>query len=95
MKSEKITFKGALGENLSGRIDMPPSILIGHSPGGAAVLQDAHKITSSKAVVTIDPPSDPKHVEKHFESHKEEIEKKGEAVVKLAGWAEIYLNRKR
>ena len=162
MKSEKITFKGALGEKLSGRIDMPegesracalfahcftcsknlravgnitsalaekgietlrfdftglgesagdfadtnfssniddlvaaanylksrnksPSILIGHSLGGAAVLQAGHKIGSSKAVVTIGAPSEPKHVEKHFESHKQEIQEKGEAVVKLAG----------
>ncbi len=162
MRSEKITFKGALGEKLSGRIDMPegeivscalfahcftcsknlravgnitkalaskgietlrfdftglgesegdfadtnfssniddliaaanfmksrsggPAILIGHSLGGAAVLQAAHKLDSVKAVVTIGAPSEPKHVEKHFESKKEEIERDGEAVVKLAG----------
>ncbi|TVR17373.1 MAG: alpha/beta hydrolase [Balneolaceae bacterium] len=162
MKSEKVEFKGALGEKLSGRIDMPegeivscalfahcftcsknlravgnitkvlaskgietlrfdftglgesegdfadtnfssniddlvaaakfmnerrggPAILIGHSLGGAAVLQAAHKLDSVKAVVTIGAPSEPKHVEKHFESKKEEIERDGEAVVKLAG----------
>jgi putative redox protein len=62
-----------------------PSILIGHSLGGAAVLQAAHKMEAVKAVVTIGAPSEPKHVEHHFESKKEEIEEKGEAVVNLAG----------
>ena len=62
-----------------------PSILIGHSLGGAAVLQAAHRIPSVKAVVTIGAPSEPKHVERHFESKKEEILEKGEAIVKLAG----------
>lgn len=162
MKSEKVEFKGALGETLSGRIDSPegeikactlfahcftcsknlkavgnitkalakkgvstlrfdftglgesegdfantnfssnvddlvaaakfmeserrpPAILIGHSLGGAAVLQAAHRIDSADAVVTIGAPSNPSHVEHHFESKKEEIKKTGEAVVKLAG----------
>jgi len=64
---------------------MAPAILIGHSLGGAAVLQAAHRIKSSIAVVTIGAPSEPKHVEHHFESSKKEIEENGEAVVKLAG----------
>lgn len=162
MKSERIEFKGALGEMLAGRIDKPesdvkacalfahcftcsknlkavgnitkalaaegvetlrfdftglgesdgdfsdtnfssnvddlvsaykymkkreaaPSILIGHSLGGAAVLQAAHRMKNVKAVVTIGAPSDPGHVEHHFESKKEEIERTGEAVVRLAG----------
>lgn len=62
-----------------------PKILIGHSLGGAAVLQAARRIPSVKAVVTIGAPSEPKHVERHFESKKDEILEKGEAVVKLAG----------
>lgn len=62
-----------------------PSIIIGHSLGGAAVLQAAHRIDSAKAVITIGAPSEPKHVEHHFESSKQEIEEKGEAIVKLAG----------
>ena len=64
---------------------MSPSILIGHSLGGAAVLQASHRIDSAKAVVTIGAPSEPKHVQRHFESSKDEIEENGEAVVKLAG----------
>ncbi len=62
-----------------------PTILIGHSLGGAAVLQAASKIDTAKAAVTIGAPSEPKHVEHHFESKREEIEKEGAAVVKLAG----------
>lgn len=62
-----------------------PEILIGHSLGGAAVIQAASKIESSKAVVTIGSPSDPAHVRKHFESKEEDIIRDGLAVVKLAG----------
>lgn len=62
-----------------------PTVLIGHSLGGAAVLQAAHKIDSVKAVATIGAPSEPKHVEKHFESKRDEIEEKGSAVVNLGG----------
>jgi uncharacterized OsmC-like protein/alpha/beta superfamily hydrolase len=39
-----------------------PSILIGHSLGGAAVLAAAHRIPEARAVVTINAPSDPGHV---------------------------------
>jgi alpha/beta superfamily hydrolase len=62
-----------------------PQIIIGHSLGGAAVIQAAHKIESLRAVATIGAPSEPKHVEHHFESKREEIEKTGSAIVKLAG----------
>lgn len=65
--------------------DSAPSVLIGHSLGGAAVLQASQRMEHIKAVVTIGGPSDPVHVERHFESKKEEIEQTGEAVVKLAG----------
>ncbi len=43
-----------------------PKILIGHSFGGAAVLQAAAKIPSSVAVVTIAAPADPGHVKTCF-----------------------------
>lgn len=62
-----------------------PKILIGHSLGGAAVLQAAAQISSSVAVATIGAPCDPKHVSHLLESTREEIEEKGEAKVKLAG----------
>lgn len=62
-----------------------PEILIGHSLGGAAVLQAASKISDSKAVATIGAPSNPAHVKKNFALKLDEIESKGEATVTLAG----------
>jgi len=64
-----------------------PAILIGHSLGGAAVLQAAHRVPASKAVVTINAPAEPQHVERHLTSSIEEIEQCGEAEVVLAGRA--------
>ena len=62
-----------------------PKILIGHSLGGAAVLQAAAKISSALAVVTIAAPADPGHVSLALGESKEIIEQRGEAVVDLAG----------
>lgn len=62
-----------------------PRMLIGHSLGGAAVLQAASKIPSALAVVTIAAPADPGHVERALGSTKEKIESCGEAEVNLAG----------
>jgi putative redox protein len=62
-----------------------PQIIIGHSLGGAAVLQAAKEIDSLNAVVTIAAPHDPEHVAHHFESMRDQIEREGEARVNLAG----------
>ena len=62
-----------------------PKILIGHSFGGAAVLQAAGRISSSKAVVTIAAPSDPQHVTHALGSATASIQSRGEAKVNLAG----------
>jgi len=62
-----------------------PSLLIGHSLGGAAVLYAAHELNSVKAVATIGAPSDPSHVRENFALKIDEIEEKGEAQVTLAG----------
>ena len=62
-----------------------PSLLVGHSLGGAAVLAAAGQIEEAKAVVTIGAPADPGHVSHLFESSRSEIEAKGSAVVNLAG----------
>ncbi|MFO7892301.1 MAG: bifunctional alpha/beta hydrolase/OsmC family protein [Longimicrobiales bacterium] len=62
-----------------------PDILIGHSLGGAAVLQAAHSIPSARAVATIAAPCDPRHVTHLIQDSVEEIEAKGEAEVVLAG----------
>ena len=62
-----------------------PSIMIGHSLGGAATLVAAGSVAECKAVVTLGAPSDAAHVAHHFESAREEIEEKGEAEVLLVG----------
>jgi|APHM01.1.fsa_nt_gi Predicted redox protein, regulator of disulfide bond formation len=62
-----------------------PRILVGHSLGGAAVLQAAHRIESAEAVATIGAPYDPEHVTRHLEDALEEIKSSGEARITLAG----------
>jgi uncharacterized OsmC-like protein/pimeloyl-ACP methyl ester carboxylesterase len=62
-----------------------PSILIGHSLGGAAILAAARQIPDAKAVVTIAAPSDPAHVTGFFKDRIEDIRKAGEVEVSLAG----------
>ena len=62
-----------------------PKILIGHSLGGAAVLQAAGNISSAIAVATIGAPADPTHVKHLLGSTQETIEKEGEAEVSIAG----------
>ncbi len=62
-----------------------PSILVGHSLGGAAVLQVAHRLDSVQAVATIGAPYDPQHVEHLFEQSLGEIEHLGQAIVNIGG----------
>ena len=62
-----------------------PSILIGHSLGGAAVLAAAGSIEEARGVVTIGAPSDVGHVLHNFHGDLAQIEEKGEAEVSLAG----------
>lgn len=63
----------------------PPSILIGHSLGGAAVLAAADRIEDARAVVTIAAPYDPGHVVGLFKEQVDDIRTEGELEVKLAG----------
>lgn len=62
-----------------------PQILIGHSLGGAAMLQAAQHIPSSVAVATIGAPCDPYHVTHLLCSSLDRIKDEGEAEVILAG----------
>lgn len=62
-----------------------PSILIGHSLGGAAILAAAGRIPEAKAVATIAAPSDPAHVTDLFKDHIDNIRAQGEVEVSLAG----------
>jgi len=64
---------------------MPPTLLIGHSLGGTAVLTAAHQVPECKGVVTIGSPADAQHVSHQFECDIATIEANGEAEVNLAG----------
>lgn len=68
-----------------GREHEAPSILVGHSLGGTAVLQAAFDIPSAVAVATIGAPADPAHVTALLGSSRDEIESRGEASVDLGG----------
>lgn len=74
----------AAAEYLRGR-GMAPSMLIGHSLGGAAVLKAAGDIAGLKAVVTLAAPFDPKHVTHNFADALEDIDITGTAQVDLGG----------
>lgn len=62
-----------------------PSVLLGHSLGGAAVVFAANQIPEIKALATIGAPADPQHVTKSFKTHLDQIETTGSALVQLAG----------
>ncbi|GAA0729233.1 bifunctional alpha/beta hydrolase/OsmC family protein [Aquimarina litoralis] len=62
-----------------------PSLLIGHSLGGAAAIFAASKLNAIKAVATIGAPSDPTHVQHLLRSGLDEIEANGKAVINLSG----------
>ncbi|NJN14859.1 MAG: OsmC family protein [Oscillochloris sp.] len=62
-----------------------PSLLIGHSLGGAAVIHAAAQLPDVRAVVTIAAPSEPSHVVRLLEHARPEIEAQGCAIVKIGG----------
>jgi putative redox protein len=62
-----------------------PTMIIGHSLGGAAAIYAAEKISSIQTVATIAAPSDPRHVLNLMKDSKDEIMEKGQATVNLGG----------
>ena len=62
-----------------------PTLLIGHSLGGAAVLAAAGAIPEAKAVVTIGAPADVAHVLHQFSGFVDDIRRDGSAAVTLGG----------
>ena len=62
-----------------------PSLLVGHSLGGAAVLTAAAQLSDIKAVATVGAPANVEHVKKHFSHQFDEIEHKGEVQVNIGG----------
>ena len=64
---------------------MTPSLIVGHSLGGAAVLKAAAALDTIKAVATIGAPFDPGHVTHNFAQALPEIDAEGSAKVSLGG----------
>ena len=62
-----------------------PSLLVGHSLGGTAVLASASRVPEAKAVVSIGSPSTPTHLHRLLAGSLEEIQREGAAEVVLAG----------
>jgi alpha-beta hydrolase superfamily lysophospholipase len=62
-----------------------PKILIGHSLGGAAVLQAAARVPSSTGVVTIAAPSETAHLARVLAGARPALEAKGEAEITIEG----------
>ncbi|MEZ5978795.1 MAG: alpha/beta fold hydrolase [Planctomycetota bacterium] len=68
-----------------GREHAAPTLLVGHSLGGAAVLVAAQRLESVRAVATIGAPSDPSHVEHLVACALDGLPPGGEAPVEIAG----------
>lgn len=62
-----------------------PSIVIGHSLGGAAAIVAASHIAEAKGVAVIGAPAEADHVAMQIGEQRAEIEKNGVATVQLAG----------
>jgi uncharacterized OsmC-like protein/fermentation-respiration switch protein FrsA (DUF1100 family) len=88
--------EGAFGKGFSADVDdllaaarhmaehgCAPSLLIGHSLGGTAVLAAAADIASARAVVTVGAPADPAHVLLLLGGSLKTIEAEGRAEVKI------------
>jgi len=62
-----------------------PTLIIGHSLGGAAAIIAAQKISSIRAIATIGAPSNPLHVKHIFKDDIETINDKGTSEVNIGG----------
>lgn len=62
-----------------------PSLLVGHSLGGAAVISAASQLENIKAVATIGAPSTVSHVTHLFSHGIEEVKQKGEVEINIGG----------
>lgn len=63
----------------------PPSLLIGHSLGGAAVLAAATRMTDVRAVATIAAPSDTQHLHSLLVAQAPQLASQPEAEISLGG----------
>jgi len=65
--------------------ELAPTVLVGHSLGGTAVLAAAQRLPSVRGVATIAAPASPEHVLRQFGDRLAAIEAEDEAEVTLAG----------
>lgn len=93
-KSEGTFAESHFGGNINDLLDVhaymkdkfeAPSLLIGHSLGGAAVIVAASKLEEIKAVATIGAPSSVNHTKKYFSHRSKEIAEKDEVEVNIGG----------
>ena len=70
-----------------GEAGMAPSLLVGHSLGGAAVLQATAKLEQIKAVAVIGAPYDPQHSTARLNGDLDAIRANGQGEVEIAGRA--------
>jgi putative redox protein len=75
-----VAAAGYLAETIA-----PPTLMVGHSLGGAAVLSAALELPGVAAVATIGAPSDPGHVAHLLSGDLDRIRAEGEATVTIAG----------
>jgi len=62
-----------------------PKFLIGHSMGGAAVLQAAHDIPDAKSIITIAAPSNPNNLSGILKKKRDIVKSEGAADVTIGG----------
>src|SRR5690606_18374099 len=62
-----------------------PSLLVGHSLGGTAIVEAALELPSVRAVATIGAPSKPEQVTARFADAIDDVEAEGQAQVELSG----------
>lgn len=84
------TFSGTVDDLVAAaeyltREHTAPSLIVGHSLGGAAALLAAEKLASTKAVVTIGAPAEPQHVKHLFSDRLDDINEAGAARVDIGG----------
>ncbi len=65
--------------------EQAPTLLIGHSLGGSAVLTAAGRLPEVKAVATIGAPFEPAHVRHLIEKSAPDLEERGQATVQIGG----------
>ncbi len=64
---------------------MAPAVLVGHSLGGAAVLQAAPAVASCRAVAVIGAPFNPGHVARLLRPFRDSLQREGAVAIHLGG----------